>query len=71
MEYLLDSVKFKKIRKKSGKTDTFDVIKDEKVIGQIKWVSRLRGYGFVPTTDCSDEIKSFIKDLMFKRRNSK
>ena len=45
--------------------------KDGNVIGQIKWYSRMRGYGFLPTPDCNDEIKEFIKDLMKKRREEK
>jgi hypothetical protein len=30
----------------------------------------MRGYAFLPTTDSSDEIKEFIKDLMLKRKNT-
>ena len=40
------------------------------VIGQIKWSSRMRGYAFQPTTDSSDEIKEFIKDLMKSRKKT-
>jgi hypothetical protein len=61
----------KKQKKKGAKTDVYDVVKDGSVIGQIKWYSRLRGYGFLPTPDCDSEIKSFIKDLMAERRKSK
>ena len=58
-------------KKKGAKTDTYNVNKDGQVIGQIKWYSRMRGYGFLPTPDCNDEIKEFIKDLMKKRREEK
>ena len=65
------NLKFTKQPKKKGaKTETYNVSKDGSVIGQIKWSSRMRGYAFLPTTDISDEIKEFIKDLMTKRRNS-
>ena len=58
-------------KKKGAKTDTYNVSKDGQVIGQIKWSSIMRGYGFLPTPDCNDEIKEFIKDLMKKRREEK
>jgi hypothetical protein len=41
------------------------------VIGQIKWSSRMRGYAFLPEKDHDDEIKTFIKDLMSKRKSKK
>jgi len=28
----------------------------------------MRGYSFLPTIDCDNEIKEFVKDLMVKRR---
>jgi len=63
------SIKFvKKESKKGTKTDTYDVIKSGEVIGQIRWSSRMRGYAFLPEKDHDDEIKSFIKDLMSKRK---
>ena len=31
----------------------------------------MRGYAFVPTTDCDNEIKEFVKELMKKRREDK
>ncbi len=66
------NLKFTKQPKKKGaKTETYNVSKDGNVIGQIKWSSRMRGYAFLPTTDSSDEIKEFIKDLMTKRRLEK
>jgi|688.fasta_scaffold336308_1 hypothetical protein len=58
-------------KKKGAKTDTYNVSKDGHVIGQIKWYSRMRGYAFLPTSDCNDEVKEFIKDLMKKRREEK
>ena len=58
----------KKEKKKGAKTDTYDVSKSGTVIGQIKWSSRMRGYAFLPTTDCDNEIKEFVKELMKKRR---
>jgi uncharacterized protein YkuJ len=64
------NLKFTKQPKKKGaKTETYNVSKDGSVIGQVKWSSRMRGYAFQPTTDNSDEIKEFIKDLMIKRKN--
>jgi len=61
----------KQPKKKGAKTETYNVSKDGNIIGQIKWSSRMRGYAFLPTTDSSDEIKEFIKDLMKKRRDEK
>ena len=61
----------KKEKKKGAKTDTYDVSKSGTVIGQIKWSSRMRGYAFLPTTDCDSEIKDFVKELMRKRREEK
>lgn len=61
----------KKEKKKGAKTDTYDVSKSGTVIGQIKWSSRMRGYTFLPTTDCDNEIKEFVKELMKKRREEK
>ena len=61
----------KKEKKKGAKTDTYDVSKSGIVIGQIKWSSRMRGYAFLPTLDCDNEIKEFVKELMKKRREEK
>ena len=58
-------------KKKGAKTDIYNVTKDGNIIGQIKWYSRLRGYAFLPTNDCNDEIKDFIKNIMKKRRDEK
>jgi hypothetical protein len=62
-------IKFiKKEKKKGAKTDIYDVSKSGNIIGQIKWSSRMRGYAFLPTTDCDSEIKEFVKELMKRRR---
>jgi len=58
----------KQPRKKGAKTDVYNVVKSGNTIGQIKWSSRLRGYGFLPTPDCDSEIKEFVKELMRVRR---
>lgn len=66
------SLKFtKQTSKKGAKTETYNVIKDGEVIGQIKWSSRMRGYAFLPEKEHDDEIKKFIKDLMNKRKKPK
>ncbi len=57
--------------KKGAKTDIYNVSKGSSIIGQIKWSSRMRGYAFLPTEDCSEEIKEFVKELMKKRRSEK
>jgi hypothetical protein len=48
-----------------------DVSKSGTIIGQVKWSSRMRGYAFLPTADSETEIKSFVKELMDKRREDK
>ena len=70
---IFESIQFTKVpkKKKSAKTDVFNVKKGDSIIGQIKWSSRMRGYAFLPTSDCEDQIKDYIKDLMKKRRESK
>jgi hypothetical protein len=66
------SLKFvKQPIKKGAKTETYNVVKDGEVIGQIKWSSRMRGYAFLPEKQHDDEIKNFIKNLMSKREKSK
>ena len=66
------SLKFvKQPSKKGAKTETYNVVKDDNVIGQIKWSSRMRGYAFLPEKDHDEEVKSFIKELMSKRKKSK
>ena len=67
-----EGVKFVKTsKKKDAKTDTYNVTKGKVVIGQVKWSSRMRGYAFLPTADCDNQVKEFVKDLMKKRRESK
>ncbi len=67
-----EGIKFKEVSTKKGaKTSKWNVTKDDLIIGQIKWSSRIRGYSFLPTDDCNDKIKSFIEDLMDKRRSKK
>jgi hypothetical protein len=61
----------KKEKKKGAKTDTYDVSKSGIVIGQIRWSSRMCGYAFLPTKDCDNEIKEFVKELMKKRKEEK
>ena len=69
---ILEDISFKKQPKKKGaKTDTYNVVKDDSIIGQVKWSSRMRGYDFQPTSDCSQKIKDFTKELMRKRREDK
>jgi hypothetical protein len=61
----------KKEKKKGAKTDTYDVSKSGTIIGQIRWSSSMRGYAFLPTKDCDNEIKEFVKELMKKRKEEK
>ena len=61
----------KQAKKKGAKTEVYNVVKSGNVIGQVKWSSRMRGYSFLPTKDCDNEIKEFVKDLMAKRRSEK
>ena len=66
---ILESVKFNKQPKKKGaKTDTYNVVNGDVIIGQVKWSSRMRGYGFLPTKDCEKEVKEFASELMKKWR---
>ena len=58
-------------RKRGAKTDVYNVNKLGTLIGQIKWSSRMRGYAFLPTSDCESEIKEFVKELMRKRKEDK
>jgi hypothetical protein len=61
----------KQPKKESAKTETYKVIKDDIEIGLIKWSSRMRGYAFLPSDNCQDDVKIFIKNLMDKRRKEK
>ena len=66
------NIKFiKQPKKKGAKTDVYNVSRGGSVIGQVKWSSRMRGYAFLPTSDCDNQIKEFTKDLMAKRRLEK
>lgn len=73
--YILESsggLKFNKQPKKKGaKTDIYNVVKNGTTIGQIKWSSRNRGYAFLPSSDCDERVKTFVKGLMTKRREEK
>jgi hypothetical protein len=61
----------KQPKKKDAKTDVYNVLNDDNLIGVIKWSSRMRGYAFLPVADCEVEIKEFVKTLMQKRRDDK
>jgi hypothetical protein len=67
-----NDIKFiKQPNKKDAKTDVYNVSKDGIIVGQIKWLSGLHGYGFSPTKDCEKSVKQFLKDLMAERRKKK
>lgn len=69
---LFESLKFTKQPKKKGsKTDTFNVSKSGNIIGQVKWYHLRRGYAFLPSVDCDEEIKNFIRLEMTKYRRNK
>ena len=71
-ENISEGLKFvKQPKKKGAKTDIFNVNKNDIIIGQVKWSSRMRGYSFLPTPDCDPKIKEFVKELMRKRREDK
>jgi hypothetical protein len=79
MKYLQDyklfesksNIKFIKKDKRKVQRLILDVSKSGTIIGQVKWSSRMRGYAFLPTADSETEIKSFVKELMDKRREDK
>tara|TARA_R110002051_G_scaffold283126_2_gene344874 strand:- start:20 stop:310 length:291 start_codon:yes stop_codon:yes gene_type:complete len=57
-------LKFNKQPKKKGaKTDVYNVVKGGTTIGQVKWYSRLRGYGFVPPSGDESEVTDFVKEI--------
>jgi hypothetical protein len=58
----------KQPRKKGAKTDIYNVVKNGTTIGQVKWYSRLRGYGFLPPTGDESEVKEFVKEVSRLRR---
>ena len=57
-------LKFNKQSKKKGaKTDVYNVVKGGTTIGQVKWYSRLRGYGFLPPSGDESEVTEFVKKI--------
>jgi hypothetical protein len=58
----------KQPRKKGAKTDIYNVVKNGTTIGQVKWYSRLRGYGFLPPAGDEAEVKEFVKEISRLRR---
>ena len=50
-------------RKKGAKTDVYNVVKGGTTIGQVKWYSRLRGYGFLPPSGDESEVTDFVKEI--------
>jgi hypothetical protein len=80
MKYLQDyklfesksNIKFiKKDKRKKVQRLILMMCQSGTIIGQVKWSSRMRGYAFLPTADSETEIKSFVKELMDKRREDK
>ena len=53
----------KQSRKKGAKTDVYNVVKGGTTIGQVKWYSRLRGYGFLPPDGDETEVKEFVTKI--------
>ena len=53
----------KQTKKKGAKTDVYNLVKNGSTIGQVKWSSRLRGYGFLPPDGDESEVKEFVKDV--------
>ena len=53
----------KQSRKKGAKTDVYNVVKGGTTIGQVKWYSRLRGYGFLPPSGDESEVTEFVKEV--------
>jgi len=51
--------------------------KSGEILGEIKWFSRWRQYTFFPrpetifNSECLDDIRSYIKDLMDERKKNK
>jgi hypothetical protein len=68
-EMFNENIEFKKQpKKKNRKTDVYNVIKDDVIVGVIKWSSRVMGYAFSPTPNCESDVKDFIKELMIKKK---
>ena len=53
----------KQTKKKGAKTDVYNVVKGGTTIGQVKWYSRLRGYGFLPPSGDESEVTEFVKEI--------
>ena len=64
-------LKFNKQSKKKGaKTDVYNVVKGGTTIGQVKWYSRLRGYGFLPPSGDESEVTEFVKEISKTHREN-
>ena len=57
--------------KKGRKTINYNVVYKGQIIGQIKWFSRLRGYGYFPIVELEVPVQDFIKKLNQERRGNK
>jgi len=60
----------KQSRKKGAKTDVYNVVKGGTTIGQVKWYSRLRGYGFLPPSGDESEVTEFVKEISKTHREN-
>ena len=60
----------KQPRKKGAKTDVYNVVKGGTTIGQVKWYSRLRGYGFLPPSGDESEVTEFVKEISKTHREN-
>ena len=58
----------KQTKKKGAKTDVYNVVKNGSTIGQVKWSSRLRGYGFLPPDGDESEVKEFVSGVSKEHR---
>jgi hypothetical protein len=68
----VSKLKFNKQPKKKGaKTDVYNVVKDGTTIGQVKWYSRLRGYGFLPPSGDKSEVTEFVKEISKTHREKR
>jgi hypothetical protein len=60
----------KQSRNKGAKTDVYNVVKGGTTIGQVKWYSRLRGYGFLPPSGDESEVTEFVKEISKTHREN-
>ena len=68
----ISKLKFNKQPKKKGaKTDVYNVVKGGNTIGQVKWHSRLRGYGFLPPSGDKPEVTEFVKEISKTHREQR